>query len=504
VRDPKNRLHDIADARLELAAAGEPGEAWRAAAPARFASRPATLLMAALGVMALVLGLLLVRSRGPGEAKEVVRTSIALPPGHALVAGPEITRDGQRIAFVSTDGYSRPRLYTRRLDERDLRMLGGTEEADQPFFSPDGRWIAFYARGELFKVQVDGGEPVPLAKAPGFIDGGQWLEDGTIIFTPAWNSGLYRIGANGGEPGPLLIPDRASNYAYVWPFVLPGGRALLFNRWGRTFDLMRLNLADMSQSVVAPGQVSRSIYTASGHVVFAGEGGDILALASEPSATAGAAPVTVLTHVAVGTLLATRISASDSGTLVYSPLDASKRSLVFVDHAGRSEPAPGPEDSYAELNVAPDGERAIVQAALKLFVVDLVRGSKLPLAPELPKGYDRRRHLAPAQRRPAAALARHARKRGMGPRVSGRTPHGLQLELIWPLRGLRTAARPLDRRPAGLHEGRYEPRVVAFRGAPLLPPGEPDDGGLRAIAAAPSDRQARGPLRRWMGTGPAA
>ena len=69
--------------------------------------------------------------------------------------------------------------------------------------------------------------------------GGHWLDDGTILFTTAWNSGLYRIDENGGQPEPFLVPDRTSHYAYVWPFALPGGRNLLFNRWGSTLDLMR-------------------------------------------------------------------------------------------------------------------------------------------------------------------------------------------------------------------------------------------------------------------------
>ena len=104
-----------------------------------------------------------------------------------------------------------------------MQRLEGTEEADQPFFSPDGRWIAFSARGGFFKVHVDGSEPVRLADA-GTSSGGCWLEDDTILFTPTWNSGLYRIDANGGEPKPFLVPkDRASHYAYTWPFVLDVG-----------------------------------------------------------------------------------------------------------------------------------------------------------------------------------------------------------------------------------------------------------------------------------------
>jgi serine/threonine-protein kinase len=387
-RDPRNRLRDIGDARLELAAPAEADEGSRVVAPARFASPPALAVMAALGVAALALALLQLRGEGPTGARDVVRTSIALPPGHTLVAGPEITRDGQRIAFVSTDGLSRPQLYTRRLDEPDLHRLEGTEEADQPFFSPDGRWIAFYARGGFFKVRVDGGEPVRLADSASG-EGGHWLEDDTILFTTAWNSGLYRIDAKGGEAEPFLVPDRESYYAYVWPFVLPGEQAVLFNRWGKTEDLVHMNLADMSLSVLAPTQWRRSVHTASGHIVFAALGGDLLALPGEPMAAAAATPENVLTNVAGGGESDgyTRVSVSTSGTLVYAPLDDSKRSLVRVDRSGRSEAAPGPTANYEELRVSPDGRRVVVTSYLKMFVQDLVRGSRLPLAQELPRSF---------------------------------------------------------------------------------------------------------------------
>jgi Tol biopolymer transport system component len=385
-RDPRTRLRDIGDARFELAATAEPDEGSHTAAPARFASRPAVALMATLGLAALALGLLHLRDTGSAGLRDVVRTSIALPHGHTLVAGPEITRDGQRIAFVSTDGLSRPQLYTRRLDEPELRRLDGTEEANQPFFSPDGRWIAFYARGGFFKVRVDGGEPVRLADASSG-EGGHWLEDGTILFTRAWNSGLYRIDANGGEPEPFLIPDRESYYAYTWPFVLPGERAMLFNRWGAKPDLARLDLEDMSQSVVADGQWRRSIYTASGHIVFTAHGGDLLVLPGEGSAAVAATPETVLSNVAGGGDPDgySRVSVSASGSLAFSPLDASQRSLVRVDSAGRLEPVPGPQANYAEVSVSPDGRRVAVTSDQRLFVHDLVRGSHLPLAPELPR-----------------------------------------------------------------------------------------------------------------------
>jgi eukaryotic-like serine/threonine-protein kinase len=384
-RDPRRRMRDIGDARVDLETSpADAGTRAAPSAPPRFASRPAMAVIAALGIIVLALALLR-QGAPPQTSKGLTYAAIALPPGHALEAGPEVTRDGERIAFVSSDGLSRPVLYTRRLDEPDLRRLDGTAEANQPFFSPDGRWIAFYARGSLYKVRVDGGEPVRLADAPSS-EGGYWLEDDTILFTPTWNSGLYRIDASGGQAKPFLLPDRKSYYAYAWPFVLPGDRALLFTRWGTTTDVMRLELSDKRESVVAAGQWRRSAYTASGHIVFAGNGGDLLALAGDASGAPGT-PETVLTNVAGGRDPDgyTRISVSDTGTLVYSPVDESKQSLVLVDRTGKSEPAQAPPASYDAVDVSPDGRRVVVQSENRLFVHDLVRGSQIPLAPEMPR-----------------------------------------------------------------------------------------------------------------------
>jgi len=220
--------------------------------------------------------------------------------------------------------------------------------------------------------------------------GGHWLEDGTIIFTPAWNSGLYRINANGGAPEPLLIPDRTSYYAYSCPSVVPAAKTLLFNRWGITEDLMRLNLADKSRSVVAPGEWRRSTHTTSGHIVFSGVGGDLLGLPAGSLAPGAVAPEPLLANVAGGDDPDgyTRASVSASGTLVYAPLDASQRSLVLVDRAGTMAPLPGPKSSYEEIVRSPDGRRVAFTSSFEVFVHDLARGSQVPLAPELPQSLD--------------------------------------------------------------------------------------------------------------------
>jgi len=124
----------------------------------------------------------------------------------------------------------------REIPSNHLRRLGvplpihlpGTEQAASPFFSPDGQWIGFFARGKLWKTSVDGGTPIELTGAPS-ARGGDFLPDGSVVLAPTSNSGLQRIESPGGKPATLTEPDRAAGErTHRWPAVLPGGKAVLF------------------------------------------------------------------------------------------------------------------------------------------------------------------------------------------------------------------------------------------------------------------------------------
>jgi serine/threonine-protein kinase len=118
----------------------------------------------------------------------------------------------------------------RRVEDLEASPLRGTEGARNPFFSPDGQWIAFFAEGNLKKIAVTGGGAVTLCDSPDN-RGGSWGEDGTIVFTPGGGPGvgLSRVPSAGGTPEVLTKPDpRAGEATHRWPQVLPGGKAVLY------------------------------------------------------------------------------------------------------------------------------------------------------------------------------------------------------------------------------------------------------------------------------------
>ena len=121
-------------------------------------------------------------------------------------------------------------LYVRDLDDAIARPLAGTQDADQPFFSPDGRWIAFFAESKLKKVAVAGGAPITIAPVAN-PRGGTWLRDNTIIFAPSAASVLMRVSADSGKAEPASTLDRQLNEAsHRWPHALPGGDAIVLRR----------------------------------------------------------------------------------------------------------------------------------------------------------------------------------------------------------------------------------------------------------------------------------
>ena len=154
----------------------------------------------------------------------------SLPAGMGLDSPPVVSPEGRRIAFIAISDGTRTTPVRAIPDSREATAIPGTDGAKQPFWSPDGRSIGFFARGKLMKVTVSGGAPVEIADAPDG-RGGAWSPSGTIVFGPNLIfAGLARVSAEGGpvEPATLIDSDRGEN-SHRWPVFLPDGIHFLFH-----------------------------------------------------------------------------------------------------------------------------------------------------------------------------------------------------------------------------------------------------------------------------------
>ena len=268
-RDPRNRLHDLADARLELreeaGAAAFDLEA-RDAGPSRF--RP----IAAGAALLVVAGLVGLATRGqravPAESP-AVRFTVVPPGAGGRIQNLALSQDGKRLVYTLS---SDPRLLVHDLAAFESRSLAGTEGATAPFLSPDGEWIGFKQAGKLRKVALGGGDPVEICDLPENTPGLAWGPGNVILFSPAWtNVGLWRVSANGGPPEELTKPDRARGESgHFWPDVLPDGRAALFTIFGgKGLVDSRVGVLDLDTrryEALFEGAAPR--YLHSGHILY--------------------------------------------------------------------------------------------------------------------------------------------------------------------------------------------------------------------------------------------
>jgi serine/threonine-protein kinase len=229
VKDSARRLHDIADARLLLEdAEREPEAPAPARAPRRREALAWLLAVAGIGTAA---ALAWKRSASP-PAEPLTHFTVTLPSDRPMAFTDmptlALSPDGRKLAFTLSDSTGQTLIHLRAFDQPEARPLPGTEAGSSPFFSPDGTSLGFFAGGRLKTVSLAGGPAQPVASASNG-RGGLWAPDGSILFSPEYDTGLWRVPAAGGVAQPVVSPETAKGErSYRWPDLLPGGRAVLF------------------------------------------------------------------------------------------------------------------------------------------------------------------------------------------------------------------------------------------------------------------------------------
>jgi serine/threonine-protein kinase len=382
-RDRNQRLHHIADARIQIEEALAGAPVW----PRRRLLAGAALAVL-LGAGAVALTRHTVITRAP--LRPHPRLQVRLPPdltandfesGQTTLA---LSPDGRRLVFAAGSPGSR-RLYSRLLEQLEAKPVAGTEGGDNPFFSPDGQWLGFESEGRLAKVPVAGGEPVVLCETPS-LRGASWGDNGTIVFASTAWSGLSWVSAAGGPPQTLTTPVQPREISHRWPRILPGGREVVFSvmtasgrEQERTIEVVSLDTHE--RRVVLHGG-TYPIYAPSGHLLFAQADSLQAARFDLQRLQVTGSPVQVLEDVKVWSKSsgAAYVDVSADGTLAYTPgyPYRAARKLVRFDRAGGKTLLPVPPRAYGEPALSPDGHRLAVEIegpTTDVWIYDLVRNT---------------------------------------------------------------------------------------------------------------------------------
>ncbi len=412
-KDPEERIQTAHDVKLQLQWILEGGSQPSAPVPVVVAppGMSGRLGWITAGICAVLMAvgwwLAVAHLRETPSAAAEVRFSIQPPRDHAFTAAVlsdfAVSPDGSRIVFTARDPSGHPSLWVRPFSSLAAQPLAGTEGAEAPFFSPDGRRVGFFAERRLKQVVLSGGSLQAICDvedARGGVQGGAWSTNGVILFGSS-SGPLRRVAETGGQPVPALSLDESrGELGQRWPAFLPGGgRFIYYSDTQRTEDRgIVMGSLDSSETTRIMDISFKAIYIEPGLLLFP-RGGTLLAqrLGFDPPRLEGE------THV-VSEDLATAIvpalsgfTASPGGTVAYRPAPGPRLTqLAWFDRGGRSIAEVTPEATDTSVSLSPDATRAAVARAgsqssssaggdppTNLWILDLQRGisSRLTLDP---------------------------------------------------------------------------------------------------------------------------
>jgi Tol biopolymer transport system component/predicted Ser/Thr protein kinase len=389
-KDPDERwqsAHDVKRA-LELV-----GPASNVCTPAKGRSYWAAWGIAAISVVIALFFAL--RPGGAPPAAEVIRLSVD-PPENALLSGQSITAavvpqfalspDGKSIVFVATALGARPALWLRSLQAGTAQMMSGTDDADLPFWSPESRWIAFFADGKLKKIPAGGGTAETIADAEDFL-GGAWGPDDTILFG-TFLRGIQRVSSSGGTLRSVTKRDDSRKEgSHRFPEFLPDGRHFLFQvRSGLTEQagVYAGSLDGKTKKLLIRGNTN-ALYSPSGHMLFM-NGDTLMAqpfdaehleLRGQPSVVEG--------HIGLSSVGNGAVSVSGAGILAHARTLSEMGQLTWFGRSGNPSGALGPSGDYLDFRLSPDQTRLAASThdlrtgVPDIWLTDLALGNPAPL-----------------------------------------------------------------------------------------------------------------------------
>jgi Tol biopolymer transport system component len=322
------------------------------------------------------------------SASDPVRFSVN-PPEKAVFSGPPnltvpvpqfaLSPDGRAIVFVANSSGADPLIWMRSIDKVAARPLPGTEHAQLPFWSPDSRWVGFFAEGKLKKIPVAGG-PVQVLADVADAFGGAWGADGSIVFAKL-SSAIFRVSSGGGIVTAVTKMDTIMK-AHRWPQFLPDGRHFLFHVQGgdpAQHGVYVGSLDGGTQKFLVRSE-SSAIYAWPGYVLYV-EGDTLLGQAFDAARLElRGEPFTVAENVGRSTGFNIGVSASGTGMLAYAAAMLQRGRLTWFDRAGNSLNSVGVEGDYSDFRLSPRGQTLAVSLVdpkawnPDIWLIDLMRG----------------------------------------------------------------------------------------------------------------------------------
>jgi len=386
-KDPDDRWQTAGDAMLalqwgaegELAAAPRPLAAAKRTSRERLAWTIASLVSIAFAVLLISMA----RSRDTVSQRAVRRLSLLPPEGTTFTPGNlAVAPDGRRLAFVALNEEGKRQLCVRPLDSLAAQVLHGTEGATAPFWSPDGRFLGFFADRKLKRIEATGGPPQTICEALNG-RGGTWNRDGTIVFSPSPLTGIYRVPATGGQPEALTALDASrEENSHRWPDFLPDGRQFTFFARSRQRQnhAIYIGSIDSRKTIKLIEAESNAVYVRPGYLLFLREGTLLAHPFDAKALRVTGEPFRIAETVRVADPTSPASFTATQGVLAYGGGSATIHHLVWYDRKGkRLEPA-GPSGHYLDFRLSRDEQRVAIDlldpsvGGRQIWVLDLSRG----------------------------------------------------------------------------------------------------------------------------------
>ncbi len=416
-KDPKTRLQAIGDARVQIEelisgateeavdgrfqigdALNDPNNSVTAARSpaANHRERVAWLIATAFLGVALFFAM---RPSNNTQSSDPISFAV-LPPEETAFSGSvnttvnvpsfALSPDGRALVFSAQTTGGRPTLWVRAMDSFGARQLAGTDDAQDPLWSPDSQWIGFFADGKLKKVPAAGGPVQVITQAATDFRGGTWGPDGTILFSSGTDA-IASVNTEGGKVTPMTAFDPAHQEAvHRSPHFLPDGQHFLYSIMGHSEDKNGVyagSLDGRTKKLLLHVNTS-AVDVPPGYLLFA-DGDSLLGQAFDATnIELVGQPFLVATHGGRNTAFMSAVSASRTGAIAYAGIISQAGRLEWIDRAGTMlAPAGTPDGDYTDFRLSPDETQLASSLfdpktnAVEIWLTDLARSSRSRLSP---------------------------------------------------------------------------------------------------------------------------